>query len=75
MQVVHGYEVMAVVPKTITVQKFSNNKKSVTTWAAIQLILIEAQQLIYTQGSRQCVCRCTWRQYVCRQKGYWHNWI
>jgi len=27
MQIVHGYEVMAVVPKTITVQKFSNNKK------------------------------------------------
>ena len=28
MQIVHGYEVMAVVPKTITVQKFSSNKKS-----------------------------------------------
>ena len=27
MQIVHGYEVMAVVPKTIT-EKFSNNKKS-----------------------------------------------
>jgi len=28
MQIVYSYEVMAVVPKTITVQKFSNNKKS-----------------------------------------------
>jgi len=28
MQIIYGYEVMAVVPKTITVQKFSNNKKS-----------------------------------------------
>ena len=28
MQIVYGYEVMDVVPKTITVQEFSNNEKS-----------------------------------------------